>query len=354
MRVLLVPNYARHQTGYTSSRYRVYNYLGFLAEHGIASAVVEPPQRSLADKWTYVYELIAHAVHADVVFIQKKLLPPLVFAVLRFVNPRLVFDFDDALFVANPGDPESGRDLQWVKPRLDMTLRSVCHVVAGNHYLAEYAAKLNPHVSIIPTPIDLRRFSPRRRVTHANGLVTVGWTGSGKQHLPHLALLTESLTQLAKRTALRVKLIGTMGSTQMGELYASRGIPVECVDWIEPSAMPDAIAEFDIGVMPLVDDAWARGKCGLKALEYMALGVPTVVSPVGINAEIISDGENGFTAKDPDEWFERLWRLATDADLRMRIGAAGRKTVETRFSLEHTGEKLIRVFEETVAAFLRS
>ena len=128
-----------------------------------------------------------------------------------------------------------------------------------------------------------------------------------------------------------------MNSMRLRELFAGAPYEVEFTDWIDPSELPNVIEQFDIGVMPLVDDAWSRGKCGFKALQYMACGVPTVVSPVGINAEIVTDGLNGFAARDEDEWVAKLAKLANDGALRARIGASGRKTVEEHYSLERTG-----------------
>jgi glycosyltransferase involved in cell wall biosynthesis len=128
-------------------------------------------------------------------------------------------------------------------------------------------------------------------------------------------------------------LIGVLGSHRFEELFRSANYPVEYVDWVDYEKLPEQLAEFDIGVMPLLDDAWARGKCGYKALLYMSCGIPTVCSPVGVNREIIEDGVNGFLAESTEDWANKLGRLVDDAELRRRFAEKGRKTVVEEFSV---------------------
>ncbi len=130
--------------------------------------------------------------------------------------------------------------------------------------------------------------------------------------------------RLHRRHSFQLNVIGTLG-------YRVDGVPTIAQAWCRDSEARD-LHSFDIGVMPLPNDAWSRGKCGMKLLQYMATGVAAVASPVGVNTEIVQDGVNGFLAATADEWIEKLSALIQDGALRRRIGAAGRRTVEERYS----------------------
>ena len=151
----------------------------------------------------------------------------------------------------------------------------------------------------------------------------IGWTGSFST-VQHLDTLRGALQELAHRERFRLRVIGTPE-------YDLEGVEVEAMPWRAQTEIED-LRPIDIGVMPLPDDAWSKGKCGLKALQFMALGIPTICSPVGVNTEIIHDGENGFIAGTEDEWLKKLGALLRSAELRKQLGQAGRKTVETRYS----------------------
>ena len=166
----------------------MYQYLEFFKAHGIITDVLMPPRGNRPRQLTYMPKVISHARSADLLFFQKRLLPRVMLDALIHVNPRVIFDFDDALFVVNPGTPLSAIEFRWVKPRLDATLRAARHIVAGNRYLADYASRLNPRVSVVPTALDLAQYSSRALVNPAREM-TIGWVGFGAQHALHLALL---------------------------------------------------------------------------------------------------------------------------------------------------------------------
>jgi glycosyltransferase involved in cell wall biosynthesis len=168
----------------------------------------------------------------------------------------------------------------------------------------------------------------------------VGWSGSFStvQHLEHAR---PALERLARDRRFRLRVVGGDGVTMAG-------IDVECRPWRADTEVGD-IASFDVGLMPLPDDPWARGKCGLKALQYMALGIPAVVSPVGVNAEIVEHGRNGLVASSQEDWVTSVGRLLDDIELRRQLGAAARLTVEQRYSASVVAPQVARIFAETAA-----
>jgi glycosyltransferase involved in cell wall biosynthesis len=170
-----------------------------------------------------------------------------------------------------------------------------------------------------------------------DGVPVIGWSGS-LTTLKHLRGLEPTLKKLRRAVDFRLKVIGD-------DRYELEGVEVESRRWSAESEVAD-LQSFDVGIMPLPDDPWAQGKCGLKALQYMAVGVPTVVSPVGVNTEIIQDGANGFIASGDDEWVAKLSRLIADAGLRQRLALAGRRTVEERYSAAVQAPRLLDVLEQ--------
>jgi glycosyltransferase involved in cell wall biosynthesis len=248
-----------------------------------------------------------------------------------------VFDFDDAVFV--PYVSPSNGYLSYLK--FPGKTRSICrmaaHVMAGNQYLADYARAVNERVTIVPTTIDTEKYKVE---PHAeNGVPVIGWSGSFSTAV-HLATVKGALRKLAERERFRLRVIGSPD-------FKIEGVDVEAMPWRAASEVAD-MRPFDIGIMPLPDDQWSRGKCGLKALQYMALGVPTVCSPVGVNSEIIQDGENGLLASTDDEWVEKLSGLLRSKEERARLGRSGRATVEARYSAAVQAPRVYDIFASVV------
>ena len=210
--------------------------------------------------------------------------------------------------------------------------------MAGNQYLADYARQVNDRVTIIPTTIDTAKYTVEPRAE--NDVPVIGWSGSYST-AQHLSTLTNALRRLSERERFRLRVIGAQD-------FRIQGVDVEAMPWRSESEVAD-MRPFDIGIMPLPADRWSRGKCGLKALQYMALGVPTVCSPVGVNSEIIQDGETGLLASTDDEWVEKLSGLLRSADERARLGRAGRETVEARYSATVQAPRVLEIFQSVVA-----
>lgn len=245
-----------------------------------------------------------------------------------------VFDFDDSVWIRY----RSLANVFWSYLRCPgktaVTCRLARHVMAGNDTLAEYARRHAPAVSVVPTTIDTDLYVPPPAKRDPG--VVIGWMGSYSTG-PYLELLRAVLPRLARRFRFRFLAVGARE-------FEVDGVDIEVRPWRLETELQD-LGQLDIGVMPLPDAPWERGKCGLKALQYMALGVPAVVSPVGVNRSIIAHGRNGLLADTEEDWERELGRLLADESLRRRLGHGGRLTVERDFSA--------RVHAPRVASILR-
>ena len=277
----------------------------------------------------------------DLVYILREaaLLGPPVFE--RLIHQRgvpIVFDFDDAVFVSYKS-PSNGY-LSYLKfaTKTKTICRIASHVMAGNPYLADYARQVNDRVTVVPTTIDTEKYRvpPREQ---SSGPPVIGWTGSYST-VQHLDTLRGALKKLATKDSFRLRVIGT-------PTYECAPVDVEAMPWRANTELED-LSAIDIGVMPLPEDRWSKGKCGLKALQFMALGIPTVCSPVGVNSDIIQDGQNGFLAATEDEWVDKLSRLIRSYELRQRLGQAGRATVEHQYSAITQTPRVYEIFKSVL------
>lgn len=348
-----------------SQRYRIEQWEPWLRARGVEitykpfeseelNAVLYQAGRT-AQKMSLVIEALRRrfrdvraAREFDAVYILREaalLGPPVFERMLVRARVPFVFDFDDAVFERYVS-PSNGY-LSYLKfPGKTRTIcRLAAHVMAGNEYLADYARQVNKNVTVIPTTVDTSKYKPAPRA--ASDVPVIGWTGSYST-VQHLLTLAGALKRLALTDRFRLRVIG---SPDM-RLEGLDGVDVETLRWRSETEVED-LRPMDVGVMPLPDDRWSRGKCGMKALQYMGLGVATVCSPVGVNSEIIRDGENGLIASSEDEWVEKLRLLLRSPDLRERLGRVGRATVEARYSAEVQAPRVFQILE-TVARDARA
>jgi glycosyltransferase involved in cell wall biosynthesis len=220
-------------------------------------------------------------------------------------------------------------------------MRHASMVVAGNGYLAARARSAGAaNVEVLPTVVDLERYtSPVRRVAEAAVPIVIGWIGSPAT-VGYLQVLAKPLARLATDRAIELRVIGAPATLP--------GVPVTQVPWSEATEV-QAIGSCDIGIMPLTDSPWERGKCAYKLIQYMACGLPVVASPVGANRQIVEPGINGFLAAEPAQWETALKRLADDAALRLRFGQAGRALVEAQYSLQVAAPRLAQWIHKLAA-----
>jgi len=246
----------------------------------------------------------------------------------------IVFDFDDAIYL--PAHAEANRAVRFLKRpgKAAELCRLARHVTVGNETLAAFARLHASAVTVVPSTIDTEAYVPRERPP--NPRPVVGWTGSATT-VPYLRALAGALVRLGQRVDYELRVIG-------GEVDIP-GVRVSCRPW-RPETEVEDLRVLDVGLMPLPDDEWTRGKCGMKALQYMGLAIPPVVSPVGVNAEIVRDGASGFHARSEEEWVERIALLLRDRDLRARMGGEARRTVEERYSARVQAPRMARVLRE--------
>ncbi|MCB9650487.1 MAG: glycosyltransferase family 4 protein [Deltaproteobacteria bacterium] len=344
-----------------SARHRAYKYVPYLEQAGIDCDVVAPADRETYkalfakgnDKTRHRYFVrvminrfmaMLRANEYDAVILQRSILgelfydPPLLVFALKLINPNLVYDFDDAIFMLPPQSVRSKSKVlnQLARLRHEANCAMSRVVIASTPEL-EASVHDKRRVRVVPTPVDVERYPVR--VHTARSPVVIGWTG-GPGNLKFLELVAEPLRELARRHPLVLEIVSSRP-------YEMPEVPTRNVEWslaVESSNM----ADFDIGIMPLEDNVYTRGKAGFKLLQYMACGLPVVASPVGINSAIVQPGVTGYLARTPAEWVEHLERLITDPALRASMGAKGRKIVEAEYSYDVWGPRLADIVREAI------
>jgi glycosyltransferase involved in cell wall biosynthesis len=250
----------------------------------------------------------------------------------------LVYDFDDAIYLRAASTANAAFAFLKDARKAERLCTLAAHVTVANEHLAEFARRHARTVTVVPSTIDTDAYTVKPRAEHAR--VVIGWTGS-RTTAPYLQALLPALRRLRGRMDFELRVIGAD--------VQDPALDVRCVPWSAPSEVEDLRA-IDIGLMPLPDDEWARGKGGMKALQYMALGIPPVVSPVGVNTTIVTHGVNGLHAASDDEWVERLERLGRDTASRAQLGAEARRTVVEGYSAAVHAPRMARIFQDVVAA----
>jgi len=300
-------------------RHRVRAALPALRAAGFDSLRVEAIPRRLHER----FSLFRSLADADLVLLQRKLFTAAELRVLCACAPRLAYDLDDAVMFR---DPARSRPISHVRRRrFRKTARSARLVTAGNAYLLGLVREDAPRteVHLAPTPVDTRRYVPG---TPGSGF-RVGWIGS-RATRSYLRAIVPALQALARE---RVDLtVAIMADRSPPELD---GLPVEFTPWSEQAEVP-FLQSLHVGVMPLTDDPFSRGKCGFKLLQYMACGAASIASPVGVNGEILADGEAGVLARGVEEWTTALVALAADADRRRDLGERARSLAQERWSID--------------------
>ncbi|MEN8150092.1 MAG: glycosyltransferase family 4 protein [Planctomycetota bacterium] len=308
-----------------SVRHR-WRYAAPYLEHAGVAIEILPVQPAAAREAAF-----EAAAAADLTVVHRKMfrwpdLRRLVAAVRDGKRRRLVFDLDDAVMYR-----ASGRWRQWSILRRLRFARNVGQAsvfLAGNAYLKSQSPIRIPSV-IVPTPVDLPRYRPREE--WPGRARAVGWIGTAST-LPYLDLVEPALRELAaNREDFVLRVIGDRAPR-------IDGVTVEAIPWSEDGEA-EALRGLDVGILPLPDDRWTRGKCAFKALQYMATGLPVVASPVGMNREVVTDGETGRLATTTKEWVAALDGLLDDAAARERMGAAGRARVEADFATKVVAAK---------------
>ncbi len=354
-KVLFIASYRKDRA--PGQRFRFEQYFNYLSEHGYnceLSYFIDEKDDILYHPGKYFQKsrIIAKAARIrldnlfhkndyDIIFIfREAFMMGNVFFEKQFKRSRakLIFDFDDSIWHLDIS--EANKRFHWLKnPDKTGHIISLCDMVfAGNPYLAQYAYYYCSNVVVIPTTINTDEYQ-RVSISNGNGKVTIGWSGSVTT-IKHFKLALPFLQRIKDKYGdkVAIKVIGDSN-------YRNDRLNIESLNWNKADEINE-LSSFDIGIMPLPDDEWSKGKCGLKGLQYMALNVAAVMSPVGINTEIIEHGANGFLASSEDEWFQIISQLIEDENLRKRIGTAARQTVIDRYSVNSQKENYLRYFTE--------
>ncbi len=367
MRILFVTQYGALAA---SSRTRVLQYLPYLQQQGVATHLITVlPDRAIAGSqidvqqqplrklryylwaawrtWSCGFRAAWGARHHDVLFIQKVIFPSPVRWFLRRSRTPIAYDFDDAIFTT---EVRSGHWLAGLKAArnangLPAMLSLASLAIVENDYTGDFA-RAHSEVLKITGPIDVAPYAGISTVAAAKGTapkstepIVLGWIGSAST-VAYLELIGPALQRLAQAQPLRLLVIGAT--------FELDGVHVDCKQWALDQEASD-LATCDIGLMPVADDPWTRGKGGYKLLQYMACGLPVVTHPVGINTQIVEDGIHGYLATDEDSWVEGLSKLCADEALRHRMGASGRERIDSAYSLHSQQPRLLAALAKLAA-----
>ena len=316
-----------------SSRFRVLQYIDLLRADGWTATVApclpdkfashhDWPGGFLADGVLTAAKVASRLWSAlkapghEIVYIERELIPyvcPEPEQFVRLLNPSIIFDFDDAVYLNYPAENNP----------IPHLLKMSEAVIAGNEILGTWAISHTDRVWVLPTPVDTDRYAMREPVGDGRILV---WTGS-RSNLKYLEAIAPALAATAKlHPGLTLRVVCDRPPAK------DLGIPVEFVRWSEEIEV-EAVRTADIGLMPLANDEWCLGKCGYKLLQYMSCGLPSVASPWGIVSDMLDAGRCGLPAQDLDEWASNLDLLVRETDYRREIGLSARDHAERIYSL---------------------
>ena len=358
-KILFIAAHRPHRS--PSQRYRFEQYFDFLKQQGYnyeLSYIIDEnddlifysPGNILAKMWIVFKSMIKRlndikkANSFDIVFVQREafMMGSSFFEKqLSKTKAKLIFDFDDSLWLMDTSN--ANKMWEWMKStKKTARIISCSHLVfAGNNYLQNYAKQFNPNVKMIPTTIDTE-FHKRRQPYTNKDKICIGWSGSTTT-IKHFQQAIPVLKKIKEKYGDKVyfKVMGDSG-------YRNNELNIQGIPWSKETEV-DVLSSFDIGIMPLPDNEWVKGKCGLKGLSYMALEVPTIMSDVGVNSEIIDEGLNGYLAKTEQDWINKLSLLIDSFELRERIGKNARKTVQGKYSTLSQQAHYINSFNELLS-----
>jgi glycosyltransferase involved in cell wall biosynthesis len=311
-----------------SFRLRIADYLDILRANDIDCRVAQLPSGNLARR-----KLFKKAVVFDGVFLHRKILNIFDAFWLRRYSRRIIYDYDDALMYSDSKPERNDRSRQ---RRFRRTVELSDLVITGNPYLAEHAQKYNPRIEVLPTGLNTKAYTLETR-SEKDGKIRLVWIGS-KSTLKYLAEIKPVLEEIGSRfdnVVLRII---------SDDFFDLKNMRMEKHQWHEDTEAAELI-NSDIGLAPLPDDRFTRGKCGFKILQYQAAGLPVVASPVGVNAEYVCDGVTGFHATNTSQWMDRVSKLVMDQELRKQTGRAGKSRVR-EFDIGVLGKRFVNLILE--------
>jgi len=335
-----------------SSAHRVLQYLPHLRASGIEAIVSRPVSEALYQRWiehgrqkaafysvflaTRVLDVL-RASRADVAVIQRDLFPfgpPILERLLRQINPKLVYDTDDATYLRPAFTPNTPFQRLRRFDKVAEVVRTARWVSVATEPIAAWARRFNTNVSVVPMAVDLSAYDRIGRHPTSDERIVLGWAGTAGG-LRYLESLAPVLAELARRNPIVVRVISGHSAH-----VSLPGVPVDARPWCAATALSDMKA-FDVGLVPLADTEFEAAKFPMKLLQYMALGVPSVSARVGLSASVIRDGDSGLLASSPERWIDALTRLIDNAQLRAGIANAARETVAASYTTERVAPLLV-------------
>ena len=313
-----------------SFRQRIGVYLDFLHSKSINCEVAKLPPGSLKRR-----KLFKQAAEFDGVFLHKKGLNFLDAFWLRKYSKKIIYDFDDAIMY-NPKTPDQDSLSHFIPFRRTVGLADT--VIAGNSYLADHAKRFNPNIEILPTGLDTNAYKLQPPPEN-NGKIRLVWIGS-KSTLQYFAEIRPALEEISSR------LDNVVLRIICDDFPDLQNIPIEKRLWSEDTQVTD-LATTDIGLAPLPDNRFTKGKCGFKILQYAAVGLPIVASPVGVNAQYIQQDSNGFLAESASDWVNKICQLIGEPKLRKQMGQSAKEMAQ-KFDLKTLGPKLAKLIRQCI------
>ena len=314
------------------TRYRFPQFMPYLVKNGMEVELLRIPSSPL--KFWHMGNTLKEA---DIVVVLRKLVSPWKQKLIRRFANKIVFEYDDSIMYRSSRWSNQNSDTR--RLRFERMVKACDLVIAGNQFLKGEAKKYvnEDKVHVIPTVVDIERYVAKQ-YRKAKDEVIIGWFGS-KGTLYYLKKLIPMLTEIGKRFPFaRLKIV-------CNDFLDVPTMHVIKKEWAEEDEIAD-LQSFDIGLGPLTDDVWTRGKCGLKLVQYLAVGVPVICSPVGANKEIVVDGEVGFWARNQREWIEKLSMLIENPELRSTMGKKGRERIAQAYSLQAMAPTLIDMLDQ--------
>jgi len=347
MKVLYLTKYSRLGA---SSRLRSFQYFPFLKENGIDVAFSplfndeylkdlysgKQSVKTIFSSYLKRFFILFTVFKYDKIVIEKELfpyLPALFERILAFAKVKYIVDYDDAIF--HNYDLSPNKLIRFfLRNKIGSVMKHAETVIAGNSYLASKAENSGAkNVVIIPTVIDISRYEVKNKPNHNTTII--GWIGSPST-FKYVKSIFPVFEALAKKYPVEVHIVGAKENSPVS-------FPVKFIEWTEASEV-QSIQNFDIGIMPLEDSLWEKGKCAYKLIQYMACGIPVVASPVGMNAEVVKDGINGYLAMNQKQWISALEGMLSDKTKYCIFGHSGRQFIEN----EYTVQSKIKSFKEVL------
>lgn len=350
MKILFIVPYPYNSA--PSQRLKFEQYFDYLRQHGIEleiSSFISPEFMRILYKRGHILKKIIFTIagylkrvcdifkarNCDIIYLHLEAAPfgPPIFEYIFFMMKKpVIYDIDDVVYI--PHASEVNRYMQFLKfpQKVSRIIRSSKRVVVVTHYLKQFAERFNKNVVCIPPAIDTDKYYVKRK--YETDTVCIGWTGSHST-VKYLFLLEGALKRISQMHKVKIKVIGDRS-------FKIDGLAIEAKDWSLDTELQD-IQEIDIGLYPLPKNEWIMGKGGLKALQYMGMGIPVVCTRIGEVLYFIQDDINGFLAGSEEEWVKKISRLINDLGLRKKIGLSGRKTVEEKFSVKANAPKYLNL-----------